>query len=163
MPLCLRVKVEHTTPCLAAISVYKKLSPGSSNFSSSTAPQLGSYWCIYDMLKLWPFLVFWFSLHVTPIRALPRSAQYADGHGTPLNTKTHLNCTTLKHNNFTNMAPIDNAIGAFEFHKPGEQLTLQTCVDKYGVEHPTLGQRIRDQICPIEAKAALQQKFNPQQ
>jgi hypothetical protein len=29
-------------------------------------PQLGSYWYFYDVLKLWPFLVFWFSPRVTP-------------------------------------------------------------------------------------------------
>jgi hypothetical protein len=61
------------------------------------------------------------------------------------------------------MAPINKAIAAFESQKPGKQLTLQACANKYSVEHSTLGQRIRGQTCPIEAKATAQQKLNPQQ
>jgi hypothetical protein len=61
------------------------------------------------------------------------------------------------------MAPIDEAIAAFESQKPGEQLTLQACANKYSVERSTLGRRIRGQTRPIEAKATLQQKLNPQQ
>jgi hypothetical protein len=61
------------------------------------------------------------------------------------------------------MAPIDDAIAAFESQEPGEKLTLQACADEYGVERSTLGRRIRGRTRPIEAKATSQQKLNPRQ
>jgi hypothetical protein len=61
------------------------------------------------------------------------------------------------------MAPIDDAIAAFESQEPGEKLTLQACADEYGVERSTLGQRIRGRTRPIEAKATSQQKLNSRQ
>jgi hypothetical protein len=61
------------------------------------------------------------------------------------------------------MAPIDDAIAAFESQKLGEQLRLQVCASKYSVERSTLGRRIRGQTRPIKAKATSQQKLNPQQ
>jgi hypothetical protein len=61
------------------------------------------------------------------------------------------------------MALIDDAIAAFKSQKPGEQLTVQACANKYTVECSTLGRRIRGQTRPIEAKATSQEKLNPQQ
>jgi IS30 family transposase len=61
------------------------------------------------------------------------------------------------------MAPIDDAIAAFESQEPGEQLSLTACAKKYNVERSTLGRRIRGRTSSNEVKSHEQRKLNLQQ
>jgi hypothetical protein len=61
------------------------------------------------------------------------------------------------------MAPIDDAIAAFESQGPEEQLSLRALSEKFGVERSTLGRRVRGVTRPKSVKAAEQQRLSPQQ
>jgi hypothetical protein len=61
------------------------------------------------------------------------------------------------------MAPIDDAVAAFESQEPNEQLSLRAIAEKFGVEQSTLGRRVRGSTRPQQVKAVDQQLLNPQQ
>ena len=61
------------------------------------------------------------------------------------------------------MAPIDDAIAAFNSQDEGEKLTLQACADRFGVNRSTLGRRLRGATLPKQAADEGKQLLNPQQ
>jgi transcriptional regulator GlxA family with amidase domain len=61
------------------------------------------------------------------------------------------------------MAPIDDAVAAFESQGPEEQLSLRALSEKFGVERSTLGRRVRGVTRPKPVKAAEQQRLSPQE
>jgi hypothetical protein len=61
------------------------------------------------------------------------------------------------------MAPIDDAIAAFESQDSEEKLSLRALGRKFGVDHSTLARRVRGSTRPNHVKAADQQHLNPQQ
>jgi hypothetical protein len=61
------------------------------------------------------------------------------------------------------MAPIDDAVAAFELQEPNEQLSPRAIAEKFGVERSTLGRRVRGSTRPQQVKAVDQQLLNPQQ
>jgi hypothetical protein len=61
------------------------------------------------------------------------------------------------------MAPIDDAIAAFESEGPEERLTLRALSEKFGIEQLTLGRRVQGVTRPKPVKAAEQQRLSLQQ
>jgi hypothetical protein len=61
------------------------------------------------------------------------------------------------------MAPIDDAIAAFESQDPKEKLSLWEISKKFGVVQLTLTRRVQGQTRPKEVKALQQQLLSPQQ
>jgi IS30 family transposase len=61
------------------------------------------------------------------------------------------------------MAPIDDAIAAFESQDPEEKLSLREISKKFGVVRSTLTRRVQGQTRPKEVKALQQQLLSPQQ
>jgi hypothetical protein len=61
------------------------------------------------------------------------------------------------------MAPIDDAIAAFESQGPEKQLSLRALSKKFSVKQSTLGRRVRGVTRPKSVKAAEQQRLSLQQ
>jgi predicted DNA-binding transcriptional regulator AlpA len=61
------------------------------------------------------------------------------------------------------MAPIDDAIAAFESQDPKEKLSLREISKKFGVGRSTLTRRVQGQTRPKEVKATQQHLLSPQQ
>jgi DNA-binding IclR family transcriptional regulator len=61
------------------------------------------------------------------------------------------------------MALIDDAVAAFEFQGPEEQLSLRALSKKFGIERSTLERRVQGVIRPKLVKAAEQQRLSLQQ
>jgi hypothetical protein len=61
------------------------------------------------------------------------------------------------------MAPIDDAIADFDLREPGDNFTLKTIAERYGVDRSTLGRRCKRLTGSRQDGYAQQQKLNPQQ
>jgi hypothetical protein len=61
------------------------------------------------------------------------------------------------------MAPIDDAIAAFDAREPGDNNTLKNIAERFGVDRSTLGRRCKRQTGPRQDGYAQQQKLSPQQ
>jgi DNA-binding IclR family transcriptional regulator len=61
------------------------------------------------------------------------------------------------------MAPIDDAVAAFESQGPEEQLSLRALSKKFSVERSTLERRVQGVIRLKLVKAAEQQRLSLQQ
>ena len=82
-------------------------------------------------------------------------------HGHPPTRR--LNTITLKRDNSTTMAPIDEAIAELESHDPGEDFSLSKVAKKWGVDRSTLSRRWGGLTGPRSEGYAQQQALSPQQ